>query len=167
MKSLLKLSIRRRQHSLQANQARRNHVFAPPAWTQSPRSRLPDLPASARARDIRRRSARLSSPTARRSRSAVISARAELLRSTTAEPSQAPAPEIKVADAASDLGGGAALMSAGPIAADLRPSTLCRAKSTLRSFSRPRRPTMRYLPPIPPFCRKVGVRMRCHLDVNR
>jgi len=45
--------------------------------------------------------------------SGVVDARAELLRSAPAEPSH---PEVKVADAADDLGTGSALMSAAPIA---------------------------------------------------
>ncbi|MBH5396338.1 hypothetical protein HZZ13_00695 [Bradyrhizobium sp. CNPSo 4010] len=44
--------------------------------------------------------------------SAVIDARAELLRSAPAEPSQLPHPEVKVADAASDLGTSTARPSA-------------------------------------------------------
>ncbi|UQR60288.1 hypothetical protein LRP30_25100 [Bradyrhizobium sp. C-145] len=52
--------------------------------------------------------------TVRRSRSAVVEARAELLRSAPAEGSQ-PLPEIKVADAASELGTVPASTSAAPI----------------------------------------------------
>lgn len=48
--------------------------------------------------------------------SGVVDARAELLRSAPAEPSQPPHPEVKVADAASNLDTGTALMSAAPIA---------------------------------------------------
>ncbi|RXG83840.1 hypothetical protein [Bradyrhizobium zhanjiangense] len=50
---------------------------------------------------------------ARPRQSGVVDARAELLRSAPAEPSH---PEVKVADAADDLGTGSALMSAAPIA---------------------------------------------------
>ncbi|UQR62302.1 hypothetical protein LRP30_36940 [Bradyrhizobium sp. C-145] len=53
--------------------------------------------------------------TVRRSRSAVVDARAELLRSAPAERSQPPLPEIKVADAASELGTLPAPTSAAPI----------------------------------------------------
>lgn len=52
---------------------------------------------------------------ARPRQSAVVDARAELLRSAPAEPSQPPRPEVKVADAASDLDAGTTLMSAAPI----------------------------------------------------
>lgn len=48
--------------------------------------------------------------------SGVVDARAELLRSAPAEPSQPPRPEVKVTNAASDLDTGTTLMSAAPIA---------------------------------------------------
>ncbi|WP_246774107.1 hypothetical protein [Bradyrhizobium diazoefficiens] len=51
---------------------------------------------------------------ARPRQSGVVDARAELLRSAPAEPSQPPHPEVKVADAASDLDTGTTLMSAPP-----------------------------------------------------
>lgn len=54
--------------------------------------------------------------TARPRQSGVVDARAELLRSAPAEPSQPPDPEVKVADAAPDLDTGTALMSAVLIA---------------------------------------------------
>lgn len=55
--------------------------------------------------------------TTRPRQSAVVDARAELLRSAPAEPSQPPPhPEVKIADAAPDLGTGTALMSAALIA---------------------------------------------------
>lgn len=54
--------------------------------------------------------------TTRPRQSGVADARAELLRSAPAEPSQPPHLEVKVADAASDLDTGSALMSAGLIA---------------------------------------------------
>lgn len=53
---------------------------------------------------------------ARPRQSGVVDARAELLRSAPSEPSQPPHPEVKVADAASDLDTGTPLMSAAPIA---------------------------------------------------
>lgn len=54
--------------------------------------------------------------TTRPRQSGVVDARAELLRSAPAEPSQPPHPEVNVADAASDLDTGFALMSAALIA---------------------------------------------------
>lgn len=55
--------------------------------------------------------------TTRPRQSGLVDARAELLRSAAAEPSQPPPhPEVKVADAASDLDTGITLMSAAPIA---------------------------------------------------
>ncbi|UWU75958.1 hypothetical protein N2603_39500 [Bradyrhizobium huanghuaihaiense] len=54
--------------------------------------------------------------TARPRQSAVVDARAELLRSAHAEPSQPLHPEVKVADAASDLGTSTARMSAALVA---------------------------------------------------
>lgn len=54
--------------------------------------------------------------------SGVVDARAELLRSAPVEPSQPPHPEVKVADAASDLDTGTALMSAALIAEHRRPT---------------------------------------------
>ncbi|MBB4398067.1 hypothetical protein [Bradyrhizobium sp. ERR14] len=48
-------------------------------------------------------------------RSAVVDARAELLRSAPSERSQTPVPEMQVADAASDPGTSPTLMSAAPI----------------------------------------------------
>ncbi|QQO16278.1 hypothetical protein JJB99_09080 [Bradyrhizobium diazoefficiens] len=54
--------------------------------------------------------------TTRPRQSGVVDARAELLRSGPAEPSQPPYPEVKVADAASDLDTGTTLMSAALIA---------------------------------------------------
>lgn len=54
--------------------------------------------------------------TTRPRQSGVVDARAELLRTAPAEPSQPPHPEVKVADAASDLDAGTALMSAAPVA---------------------------------------------------
>lgn len=59
---------------------------------------------------------------ARPRQSGVVDARAELLRSAPAEPSQPPHPEVKVADAASDLDTGTTLMSAPPIAEHGRPT---------------------------------------------
>lgn len=59
---------------------------------------------------------------ARPRQSGVVDARAELLRSAPAEPSQPPHPEVKVADAASDLDTGITLMSASPIAEHGRPT---------------------------------------------
>lgn len=59
---------------------------------------------------------------ARPRQSGVVDARAELLRSAPAEPSQPPHPEVKVADAASDLDTGTALMSAALIAEHGRPT---------------------------------------------
>lgn len=53
--------------------------------------------------------------TTRPRQSGVVDARAELLRSAPAEPSQPPYPEVKVADATSDLDTGTTLMSAAPI----------------------------------------------------
>lgn len=53
--------------------------------------------------------------TTRPRQSGVVDARAELLRSAPAEPSQPPHPEVKVVDAASDLDTGTTLMSAAPI----------------------------------------------------
>lgn len=50
--------------------------------------------------------------TTRPRQSGVVDARAELLRSAPAEPSQPPHPEVKVADAASDLDAGTALSAA-------------------------------------------------------
>ncbi|SDJ84471.1 hypothetical protein SAMN05216338_10693 [Bradyrhizobium sp. Rc2d] len=69
---------------------------------------------------IRRRAAKdqvasLDDETVRRSRSAVVDARPELLRSAPAEGSQPPLPEIKVADGASELGTVPAPTSAAPI----------------------------------------------------
>ncbi|MCK1745145.1 hypothetical protein IVA80_31130 [Bradyrhizobium sp. 139] len=52
--------------------------------------------------------------TERPRQSAVVDARAQLLRSATAEPSQPPVPEIKVADAASVLDMGTTMTSAAP-----------------------------------------------------
>lgn len=52
----------------------------------------------------------------------VVDARAELLTSAPAEPSQPPHPEVKVADAASDLDTGTTLMSAPPIAEHGQPT---------------------------------------------
>ena len=66
-----------------------------------------------RARVAKDRSASLDENGTRRS--AVVDARAELLRSTPPEQSQPPVPEMKVADADSSLGTGPALMSAAPI----------------------------------------------------
>lgn len=61
--------------------------------------------------------------TARPRQSGVVDARAELLRSAPAEPSQPPPhPEVKVTDAAPDLDAGTALMSAAPIAEHGRPT---------------------------------------------
>lgn len=60
--------------------------------------------------------------TTRPTQSGVVDARAELLRSAPAEPSQPPHPEVKVADAASDLDTGTTLMSAPPIAEHGRPT---------------------------------------------
>lgn len=60
--------------------------------------------------------------TARPRQSGVVDARAELLRSAPAEPSQSPRPIVKVADAASDLETGTALISAAPIAEHGRPT---------------------------------------------
>lgn len=54
--------------------------------------------------------------TTRPRQSGVVDARAELLRAAPAEPSQPPHPEVKVADAASDLDTGIALMSAALLA---------------------------------------------------
>ncbi|WP_158670065.1 hypothetical protein [Bradyrhizobium guangdongense] len=54
--------------------------------------------------------------TARRRRSAVVDARAELLRSAPAEPPQPSVPEIKVFDAASERDAGTALTSAASVA---------------------------------------------------
>lgn len=54
--------------------------------------------------------------TTRPRQSGLVDARAELLRSAPAEPSQPPHPEVKVADAASDLDTGTTLMSAAAIA---------------------------------------------------
>lgn len=54
--------------------------------------------------------------TTRPRQSGVVDARAELLRSAPAEPSQPPPPVVKVADAASDLDTGTTLVSAAPIA---------------------------------------------------
>ncbi|WBL78111.1 hypothetical protein I3J27_35065 [Bradyrhizobium xenonodulans] len=54
--------------------------------------------------------------TTRPRQSGVVDARAELLRSAPAEPSQPPYPEVKVADATSDLDTGTTPMSAAPIA---------------------------------------------------
>lgn len=54
--------------------------------------------------------------TTRPRQSGVVDARAELLRSAPAEPSQSPYPEVKVADATSDLDTGTTPMSAAPIA---------------------------------------------------
>lgn len=60
--------------------------------------------------------------TTRPTQSGVVDAHAELLRSAPAEPSQPPHPEVKVADAASDLDTGTTLMSAPPIAEHGRPT---------------------------------------------
>lgn len=60
--------------------------------------------------------------TTRPRQSGVVDARAELLRSAPAEPSQSPLPIVKVADAAFDLDAGTALMSAAPIAEHGRPT---------------------------------------------
>lgn len=54
--------------------------------------------------------------TTRPRQSGLVDARAELLRSAPAEPSQPPDPEVKVADAAPDLDTGTALTSAALIA---------------------------------------------------
>lgn len=62
--------------------------------------------------------------TTRLRQSGVVDARAELLRSAPPEPSQPPHPEVKVADAASDLDTGTALMSAPLIAEHGRPTHL-------------------------------------------
>lgn len=61
--------------------------------------------------------------TARPRQSAVVEARAELLRSAPAEPSQPSAAEIKVADAASVLGMGTTMTSAVPTDLHGRPFT--------------------------------------------
>ncbi|WP_247452979.1 hypothetical protein [Bradyrhizobium sp. 174] len=58
---------------------------------------------------------------ARPRKSAVVDARAELLRSARAEPSQPPAAEIKVADAASVLDMGTTMTSAVPTDLHSRP----------------------------------------------
>ena len=60
--------------------------------------------------------------TARPRQGGVVDARAELLRSAPAEPSRPSHSEVKVADAASDLGSGSALMSAAIIAEHGRPT---------------------------------------------
>lgn len=60
---------------------------------------------------------------ARPRKSAVVNARAELLRSAPAEPSQPPAAEIKVADAASVLDMGITMTSAVPTDLHSRPPT--------------------------------------------
>ncbi|MCK1737517.1 hypothetical protein IVA79_26930 [Bradyrhizobium sp. 138] len=66
-----------------------------------------------RARVAKDRSASLDENGTRRS--AVVDARAELLGSAPPEQAQPPVPEMKVADAASNLGTGLTLMSAAPI----------------------------------------------------
>jgi hypothetical protein len=69
-----------------------------------------------RARMAKDRSASLDeNGTTQTRRSAVVDARAELLRSAPPEQSQPPVPGMKVADAASDLFTGLTLMSAVPI----------------------------------------------------
>ncbi|MBB4263002.1 MULTISPECIES: hypothetical protein [unclassified Bradyrhizobium] len=69
-----------------------------------------------RARAAKDRSASLDeNGTTQTRRSAVVDARAELLRSAPPERSQTPVPEMHVADAASDPGTGPTLMSATPI----------------------------------------------------
>lgn len=57
-----------------------------------------------------------------RQQNGVVDARAELLRSAPAEPSQPPQPEVNVADAASDLDPGTTLMSAAAIAEHGQPT---------------------------------------------
>lgn len=59
---------------------------------------------------------------ARRRQNGVVEAHAEWLRPVPAEPSQSPLPEVTLADAASDLGTGSALMSAALIAEHGRPT---------------------------------------------
>ncbi len=75
----------------------------------------------------------------------VVDARAELLRSAPAEPAPLPHAEIKLADAASNLGTSTAGMS-GPSSPSIaaRPRPPCRAKitSVMSNFTEPRRPTM-------------------------
>lgn len=61
--------------------------------------------------------------TARLGQSGAADARAEMLRSTPAEQPQAPFPEVKIAEAASDLGMNGALVSAAPIAEHSRQPT--------------------------------------------
>ncbi|QQN65100.1 hypothetical protein JIR23_04645 [Bradyrhizobium diazoefficiens] len=61
--------------------------------------------------------------TTRPRQSGVVDARAELLRSAPIEPSRPPHPEVKVADAASDLDTGTTLMSGAPIAENGRSPT--------------------------------------------
>ncbi|WP_026201974.1 hypothetical protein [Bradyrhizobium sp. WSM2793] len=69
-----------------------------------------------RARAAKDRSASLDeNGTTQTRRSAVVDARAELLRSAPPARSQTPVPEMQVADAASDPGTGPTLMSATPI----------------------------------------------------
>ncbi|MCA1430459.1 MULTISPECIES: hypothetical protein [unclassified Bradyrhizobium] len=53
--------------------------------------------------------------TTQTTRSVIVDARAELLRSAPPEQSQTPVTEMQVADATSDLGTGATLMSAAPV----------------------------------------------------
>ncbi|MFB6452093.1 hypothetical protein [Bradyrhizobium tunisiense] len=69
-----------------------------------------------RRRVAKDNTASLENGIARPRQSGIVDARAELLRSAPAEPSQPPHPEVKVADAASDLDTGTTLMSAAPIA---------------------------------------------------
>ena len=107
---------------------------------------------------------------ARRKPKAVVDARAELLRSAPAETSKPmrPAPELKVADAASASGGPRLSCRRHPSKTRTDPCARPpRARSTWRRFWRPRRPPATRLPPPSPPAAPVAFRIAEAADDGR